>query len=238
MKKLAVILCGGLGTRLRPYTLTIPKPLLPIGNVSILEIVIRQLKKNGFSEIVLALNYHADMIRNFFQGGEKFGVSITYCEEEKPLGTIGPLTLIKDLPEKFLLLNGDILTDLDFAALFHRHDPSQHLLTVPLSLRNHCVDFGVFELDDQMNLRGFREKPRYSFAVSMGAYAISAQILPLIPKGQLFGFDHLMERVIDEQHPIACYHHKGFWLDIGRHEDYAKAQDEWPQLESILLPTT
>lgn len=234
-QKLAVILCGGIGARLRPYTLTIPKPLMPIGSSPILEILIRQLKQNGFEKIILAVNYRAEMIRAYFGDGKQLGVSIEYCEEAEPLGTIGPLNLIPHLPEKFLLLNGDILTDLNFSDLLDRHQPHEALLTIPLSRREHCIDFGVFELNKNLGMQNFQEKPTLSFAVSMGVYGVSASILPLIPPQQLFGFDHLMKKILDEKQKVSCYYHAGFWLDIGRHEDYAKAQDDWLHLEKAIL---
>ena len=154
------------------------------------------------------------------------------------MGTVGPLSLIPDLPEKFLLINGDVLTDLNFKDFFDAHGQAENLVTVSLNRRDHCIDFGVFDVDETMQLKAFREKPTYTFAVSMGVYCLSKDVLSLIPHNQFFGFDDLMKKAIAEDLPVICRYHEGFWLDIGRHEDYAKAQDEWPTLEKILFPDT
>ncbi len=234
MEKRAVILCGGIGSRLRPYTITIPKPLMPLGDVSILEVILTQLKKHQFSHVTLSVNYRAELIRAYLQDGEKFGLKIDYSEETKPLSTVGPLTLITDLPEKFLVLNGDVLTDLDFGKLLSEHDHNQAQATISLSKRIHQIDFGVFEFDQKDQFTNFLEKPEHSYLVSMGVYCFSRTILQSVPQNTTFGFDDLMHHALDKDLKLRFHHHDGFWLDIGRHEDYAKAQDEWPRLRSEL----
>src|SRR5947209_19179206 len=163
----AVILAGGRGTRLRPYTVVLPKPLMPIGDFPILEVIVRQLARAGFGRITMAVNQQAELIKAFFQDGAKWGLRIDYSLEDKPLGTMGPLRLIGDLPAHFLVMNGDVLTDLDFAAFFEAHSSTNSLFTISSYVREHKIDYGVLGTADQV-LRDFKEKPTASYEVSMG----------------------------------------------------------------------
>ena len=223
----AVILAGGKGTRLRPYTTTLPKPLMPVGERPILEIVIGQLKAAGIRKITIAVNHMAEIIMAFFGNGEKFGVEITYSMEDKPLGTVGPLKLIKDLPEYFLVMNGDILSDIDYARLFKSHIASGAPFTIATYQRDSKIDFGVLEIDKiSHRLTGFIEKPIYHFDVSMGIYVFSRRVMDMVPADQSFGIDNLALRLLDENQPVNIFPFGGYWLDIGRPDDYDKANQD------------
>ncbi|MBN2318433.1 MAG: NTP transferase domain-containing protein [Acidobacteria bacterium] len=223
MSKCAVVLAGGKGTRLRPFTISIPKPLMPVGEVPILEIIIRKLMKEGFRRIVLTVNHQAEIIQAFFGDGRKWGIRIEYSLEDKPLGTMGPLRLIKELPENFIILNGDVLTDLDLRKFLTFHVRGGHLFTIALHSRMQKIDYGVLETDFKGRLSGFREKPEIPYKVSMGIYAANRRILDFIPIGRLFGFDTLMLKLLKAGEEVHTRHHRGYWLDIGRPDDYEKA---------------
>lgn len=232
----AVILAGGRGTRLRPYTVALPKPLVPIGDVPILEIVARQLSRAGFERITLAVNHQADIIRAYCGDGSKWGLHIDYSLEPIALGTMGPLKLIPDLPEDFLVMNGDILTDVDFAAMLARHQVEGALFSICATQREQASDFGVLEVDDQGLLSSFREKPVTRMLVSTGIYCVNLRALAWIPDARPFGFDQLMLALISAHERVRVRRHDGFWLDIGRPDDYQRAVDEWPSLAPRLLP--
>jgi NDP-mannose synthase len=226
MSKRAVILAGGKGTRLRPYTVVLPKPLMPIGDYPILEVVIRQLVQHGFEHITLAVNHQAELIEAFFGNGSKWGIKIDYSLEDQPLSTMGPLKLIKDLPENFLVMNGDLLTDLDFTFFYNLHLARKNIFTISSFLRTHKIDYGVLEIENEY-LIGFQEKPEYTKFVSMGIYMVSKGVLDFIPTGKAYGFDHLMLDLIKAKKPAAIHLHNSYWLDIGRPDDYAIAIDEF-----------
>jgi len=230
MKKTAVILCGGQGARLRPYTITIPKPLMPLGDRSILEVVVEKLKQHGFEKLIFAVNYRSDLIKAYFQKGENFGVEIEYVEEMEPLGTIGPLRNIKSLPDKFLVMNGDILTDMDFSYYFDQFDPKSEFALVPVFKKKYKIDFGVLQVSEQRCLTHFQEKPEIDLSVAMGIYFFSPKILDYVPKKGSFGFDQLMLLALKNNLKVSCPEYDGYWLDIGRHEDYAYAQDHFRDL--------
>ncbi len=230
MSKRAVILVGGKGTRLRPYTVVLPKPLMPIGEFPILEVIVRQLVKAGFDHITMAVNHQAEIIKAFFQEGEKWGISIDYSLEHQPLGTMGPLRLINDLPENFLVMNGDILTDLDFADFHQRHVANNELFSISSYMRKQEIDYGVLNTDLNSNLIGFREKPKYDYEVSMGVYMVNSEVLNSIPKNKLYGFDGLMLELLDKNIKVNVERFEGYWLDIGRPDDYEKAIDEFDEM--------
>jgi NDP-mannose synthase len=231
----AIILAGGKGTRLRPYTTTIPKPLVPIGGeMTILEIVIQQLARYGFKYITLAVNHMANLIMAFYGDGSKWGVRINYSLEDKPLSTIGPLTLINDLPEQFLVMNGDILCDLDYGHFLTSHITSNCDITVASYKREAKIDFGVMEYDADKRITAFIEKPLYHFNVSMGIYCISKEVIGKLPKGEFYGFDNLMFDGLKSKLRMQVWPFDGFWLDIGRPDDYDHANENFPEIKPKL----
>jgi NDP-sugar pyrophosphorylase family protein len=225
--KRAVILAGGRGTRLRPYTVVLPKPLMPIGDFPILEVIVRQLASYGFGHITMAVNHQANLIKAFFGNGSQWGTHIDYSLESEPLSTIAPLTLIPDLPENFLLMNGDVLTDLDFGALWTRHLDGQRLFTISAASRKEITEYGVLHVNGDSMLNGFEEKPEKKYLVSMGVYAANRRVLAEVPKGVKYGFDDLMRDLLARGLPVHVEPHAGYWLDIGRPEDYAQAIDDF-----------
>jgi len=205
----AVILAGGKGTRLRPFTYSLPKPLMPIGGeMPILEIILKQLKKNSFNHITIAVNYMAKILQAFFRDGNDWGLKIDYSFEEKPLSTIGPLTLIDDLPEKFLVMNGDILTDLDYNQFFDWHVKNKCDVTVATFKRVSKINFGVLKYNENQEVYDFTEKPKFHFDVSMGIYAINKGVIDDLPKNEPFGFDDLMVKGINDKLRIKSYPHE------------------------------
>ncbi len=228
----AVILAGGKGTRLKPYTTIIPKPLVPIGDKAILEILIGRLKKYGITDLTLCVNHLAELIMAYFGNGSKWGVKIEYSFEDKPLSTVAPIKLIKNLPKNFFVMNGDLLTDFDFKKFYDYHLKNKELLTVATYKRNHKTDFGVIDIDKAKNIAiGFREKPEQTLNVSMGVYVFNKNVLDFVPNNEPFGFDDLMLTLLDKKQPIKVYPYDGYWLDIGRPEDYEKASEDIEKLD-------
>lgn len=214
-----------------PYTTLIPKPLVPLGGkCSILEVVIMQLRQAGFQHITLAVNHLSHLIMSYFGDGSRLNVHIDYSLEDTPLSTIGPLTLIKDLPENFLVMNGDILCDLDYASFFQQHCDSKSAVTVASYNRQTKIDFGVLEISSENNLLKFIEKPVYNFRVSMGIYCLSLGIIRNLPFGKPYGFDELMINGINSNLNISIYPFDGYWLDIGRPDDYEYADQNFEYL--------
>ncbi len=235
MSKRAIILAGGKGTRLRPYTVVLPKPLMPLGEHPILEIIIKQLIHYGFTHITMAVNHQADIIKAFFGNGEKWNIKIDYSLEDKPLSTMGPLKLIKDLPDNFLIMNGDILTDIDFGKFYDDHCKKKNIFTVSAAKRVQVSEYGVLIKDADQNLVDFKEKPKDNFLVSMGIYMASKRILDIIPSNVAYGFDHLMLELIKQKNFASIVEHNGYWLDIGRPDDYEQAIEEFESKKSVFL---
>jgi NDP-sugar pyrophosphorylase family protein len=220
----AVILAGGQGTRLRPYTTTIPKPLVPVGERAILDIVLRQLRRAGVVRVRMAVNHMAELIMAFFGSGEKYGLEIVYDIEDEPLGTVGPLARMSDLPQSFLVMNGDVLTDLDYAALFRSHVASGCALTLSTFRRRLRMEFGILEVSEPARrLVGFREKPLHEFDASMGVYVFDRRTLERIPRNRRYGLDDLVLDMLRENDPIHTFPWDGYWLDLGRPDDYDQA---------------
>lgn len=230
-----MILAGGLGTRLKPYTVVLPKPLMPIGEYPILEVIIRQLASQGFRRITMAVNHQASLIQAFFGDGCKWGLQIDYSLEQQPLGTVAPLSLIPDLPETFLLMNGDVLTDLDYQKLAAVHVRSGKLFTISAALRRHVIDYGVLETDGGNKLTGFREKPSVEYLVSMGVYVVNRGVLARIPPGRKFSFDELMLDMLRHALEVHVEPYTGYWLDIGRPDDYMQAIEEFEKSRDSFL---
>ena len=234
MSKRAVILAGGKGTRLRPYTVVLPKPLMPIGEFPILEVIIKQLAESGFTHVTLAVNHQAEIIKAFFMDGGKWGIRIDYSLEDKPLSTMGPLKLIKDLPENFLVMNGDILTDLDYANFYDTHVQHNEIFSISSYVREQLVDYGVLETADGLLLE-LREKPRMHYEVSMGVYMMSKRALEFIPANSAYGFDNLMHDLVAAKQKVVVNKFAGYWLDIGRPDDYAQAVDEFESMRTRFI---
>jgi NDP-mannose synthase len=233
----AFILAGGKGTRLRPFTITLPKPLVPIGDeCSILEIVMRQLAHHGYGSATIAIGHLGELIEAYVGDGSQWGMRVDYARERDPLGTIGPVVQALDrLPEHFLVLNGDTLTDLDYADLLDRHVGSGAPITVAAAEREVRVEFGVLDLEGE-RIVGFREKPSIRNAVAVGAYGMSRAALQRYPAGEPLGFDRLMLDLIERGEAPAAYRFDGYWLDIGRPEDYDRANAEFDERRASLLP--
>lgn len=234
MNKHAVILAGGKGSRLRPYTVVLPKPLMPIGEYPILEVIIRQLVAQGFTHITLAVNHQAELIAAFFGNGSKWGISINYSLEDQPLGTMGPLKLIKGLPDNFLVMNGDILTDLHYQDFFETHVKKEVLFSISSHLREEKIDYGVLQTNNNI-LTGFKEKPVNNYEVSMGIYMLNKKVLDYIPDNTAYGFDQLMLNLLSKQKDVFVNTYTGLWLDIGRPDDYIEAIECFDQLKDKIL---
>ncbi|GHF38432.1 mannose-1-phosphate guanylyltransferase [Deinococcus metalli] len=235
----AVILAGGKGTRLRPYTTCVPKPLVPIGDTySILEIVLYQLRSRGFTSITLAIGHMGHLIRAFVGDGSRYDLRVDYTDELMPLGTIGPvLNLLDRLPEHFLIMNGDVLTNLDYGAFLTRHVRGSAPVTVATYRREIRSEFGVLDVDDAgQSIVAFREKPSVPFHVSMGVYAMTRETLRRYTPGQVLGFDTLMLDLLASGERPGSDLFGGYWLDIGRPEDYDTANEQWNDMAPVLLP--
>jgi NDP-sugar pyrophosphorylase family protein len=232
----AVILAGGRGVRLRPYTTRLPKPLVPIGDeFSILDIVLCQLAQQGFDRATLAIGYLGNLIRAYVGCGERWGIEVDYATEDVPLGTIGPVLQILDrLPDEFLVMNGDVLTDLDYAAVMREHVAADAPLTVATYRRQVRIDFGVLSTAAGRVVE-FTEKPTFDYRVSMGVYGVSKKTLKRYPAGQPLGFDDLVLDLLAREEPPAEFGFDGFWLDIGRPDDYDRANAEFDGLRATLL---
>jgi len=219
-----------------PYTTVLPKPLMPIGDYSILEVILRQLKHAGFSKVTICTGYLHELIHAYLTGNKTMGLEISYTHEETPLGTIGPLRLIEDLNDTFLVMNGDILTDIDYTKLIESHRKNKAIATVATYQRDVYIDFGVLEKNEEDRIVAFREKPSYHFDVSMGIYVFSKKILGYVPENEPFGFDQLMYALTETKAPVFSYPHGGYWLDIGRPDDYARSIEEFERYKDRFLP--
>jgi NDP-mannose synthase len=230
-----VILAGGLGRRLEPYTNVLPKPLMPVGHSPILEILLRQLKTYDLTDITLAVGYLASLIQAFVGDGSHFGLNIEYSFEHQPLGTVGPLTLVPNLDSTFMIMNGDLLTSLNFQSLIDFHRASKAIATVATYERHIQISLGVIETDSEQNIISYVEKPSYHFQVSMGISVLEPQVFKYIPQDTRFDMPELICRLIDAQEKVVAYPFQdGYWLDIGRPEDYRKAIDDLDELARVI----
>ena len=226
----AVILAGGLGSRLKPFTEVIPKPLLPIGEKAILEIQIERLKSFGFDEIFLATNYKSQYIENFFGDGSRYGVKLVINKEEKPLGTAGPLTLLKSsLTEPFLIMNGDILSLVDFLKFYNFGQEKDSVLSIAIKKEITPFAFGNISFEGDY-VSDIEEKPDLVNYILAGIYYMKPDIFNYIPDDQYYGMDHLIKSLLAHKIKIAKYQLTEYWLDIGRPIDYEKAQDFFKNL--------
>ena len=224
----AFILAGGVGSRLLPYTTNFPKPLMPIKDKPILEIVIDRLRQAGIRDIILGTGHMAELLQAFFGDGKKFGVKINYSREDEPLGTAGPLNLVRgQFNETFLVMNGDILTDLDFQDFIAYHQQQQSVATVAMSQRTVDIDFGVVEFDDDNLFQKWSEKPVIEYMVSMGVYLFNPEIFEVLPAEGFFNLPDLIVKLAEKDKKVKGYRHPGYWLDIGRPSDYSKACEDY-----------
>lgn len=221
----AVIQAGGQGTRLRPYTLILPKPMMPVGGVPVIEGLLKWLRRNGIEEAYVTTGYLGHLLKSLIGNGNQWDMSIAYSDEKEPMGTVGALRLVEDqLDETFLVLNGDLVTDLDLNAFRSFHRSHGGLLSIAVTSKTVKVDLGVLDTDNLSRVTHFREKPSMQYQVSMGMYCMEPEILKHIPKGIAFGFDDLVHILLEKNVPIHAFQHDGLWMDIGRPEDFQKAQ--------------
>jgi NDP-sugar pyrophosphorylase family protein len=232
----AIILAGGKGTRLAPYTTVFPKPLMPIDGMPILEIVVRQLAHFRIREIVFTVSQQSEpLLSAYFRNGSQYGVAIRYSKEEEALGTAGPLSIIPNLPETFLVMNGDILTTLNYQKLVRYHRQHQGIVTIAMTQKKVPLELGVMEFNHAHRLTQYIEKPTLSYSVSMGIYVFEREILKWIPSKKYFDFPELIQKLIKQRVKVICYPSNDFWLDIGRHEDYEEAQKKFQEMRKKLL---
>jgi NDP-sugar pyrophosphorylase family protein len=232
----AIILAGGKGTRLAPYTTVFPKPLMPVDGMPILEVIVRQLAHFRIREMVFTVSQQSEpLLSAYFGDGRRYGVTIRYSKEEKPLGTAGPLAVIQDLPETFLVMNGDILTTLNYQKLIRFHRQHQGMVTIAMSQKKVQLELGVMEYDRARQLTRYTEKPTLSYSVSMGIYVFEKKVLEWIPAKKYLDFPELIQKLIRHRVNVVCYPSNDFWLDIGRHEDYEEAQRKFQEMRKRLL---
>lgn len=232
----AIILAGGKGQRLRPYTTVLPKPLMPIGDMPILEVVLRQLKRAGISRVTMAVGYLAELLQAFFQDGRRLGLPIDYSIEERPLGTVGPLTLIDGLAdETFVVMNGDTLTTLDYATLIAHHKASGAMATIATYVREVKIDFGVIETDADGMIVQYVEKPTFDYRVSMGIYVFEPAALRYLKKGEYRDLPDLVKTMVADGQKVSAFPFKGYWLDMGRPDDYERAIEEFESRRSEFI---
>lgn len=231
----AVILAGGKGTRLKPFTAALPKPLVPLGDMSILEILLTRLGRLGVQEAIISTGHLAGLIRAVAGDGARFGVSISYSHEDSPLGTAGPLGLMEGLTEPTIVMNGDLLTTLDFRRLIAFHERKKADVTIATYVRNLTIDFGVVDQNKNGEFLGFKEKPKYDLNVSMGVNVLSSAAISRIGVGEYLDMPDLITRVASTGGRVCCYQEDCFWLDIGRVDDYALAQVEFEREQAKFL---
>jgi NDP-sugar pyrophosphorylase family protein len=234
-----VLLAGGEGQRLRPYTAVLPKPLMPVGDRPIMDVIVRQLQRAGADRITVATGYLAELIEVFFGDGSKYGIPIDYFREDEPLGTAGALALIDGLDDHFLVMNGDVLTDLDYARLFDDHCQSDAVATIATQKREVEISLGVLQFADDADptrLTDYLEKPHIDYQASMGVYCFSPEAVQYIEPGIRLDFPDLILRLVGRRLTVRAWPSTDYWLDIGRHDDYELALDEFDRMRTRLLP--
>lgn len=231
----AVILAGGKGTRLAPYTTVFPKPLMPVRDTPILEIVIRQLREHGFDDIVLSVGYLSHLMKTYFGDGSHLGVNITYSMEDRALGTAGPLSLVPPSDEPILVMNGDLLTTIDYSDIYRYHSQMGAATTIGLYPRRIKIDLGVLKTNGGNEIIEYVEKPEYEHLVSMGIYIVNPSVQALIPYNQRLDFPDLVSKLLAEGQRVVGYRFEGYWLDIGRPDDYERACAEFDRLRPLFL---
>jgi len=230
----AVILAGGKGTRLLPFTNVFPKPLVPLGGKPILDTILRQLKHFGFTHVTLAVGYLAEMIETYVNHGERYGLDITYNFEDEPLGTVGALTQMDHLEQSFLVMNGDVITNLNYRDLFQFHKQRQALITIGTYTKHFKIDLGIINHEADNRITDYIEKPMHMFQVSMGVYMFEREVLQYIEPHKRLDFPDLVKGLLANSQPVVSYPFDGYWLDIGNHNDYEKASEEYEQIKGKL----
>jgi NDP-sugar pyrophosphorylase family protein len=232
----AIILAGGKGTRLAPYTTVFPKPLMPVDGMPILEVIVRQLAHFRIKEMVFTVSQQSEpLLSAYFRDGRRYGVVIRYSKEEKPLGTAGPLTIIPNLPGTFIVMNGDILTTLSYQKLIRYHRQHRGMVTIAMNQKKVQLELGVMEYNRAHQLTRYIEKPTFLYSVSMGIYVFEKKVLEWIPSKKYLDFPELIQKLIDEKQKVVCYSSKDFWLDIGSQQDYEEAQKKFQEMRKKLL---
>lgn len=232
----AVVLAGGKGARLAPYTRIFPKSMMPIGDKAILEILLNQMKQAGIEDIVLTVGHLAGLMRAFFQDGSQLGLKISYSFEEHPLGTAGPLAQIDGLTEAFLVTNGDVLTTLDLRDLIDFHRQQGGMVTIATHRRNVHIDLGVIEVNGDYSVKEYIEKPTIPYQVSMGMYVFEPKALAYIERGQRLDFPDLILRMLKAGERVVAYPFDGYWQDLGRPDDYEQANLDFERMRAEFLP--
>jgi NDP-mannose synthase len=232
----AVILAGGKGARLAPYTKILPKPLMPIDDMPILEILLRQMKRAGINEAVLTVGHLAGLLQAFFQDGKNLGIKIRYSFEKAPLGTAGPLSLVEGLDSTFLVSNGDVLTTLDLKHLLRYHTDHKAAATIAVHMRKVDINYGVIESDKEHRIVGYVEKPSIEYTVSMGIYVFEPRVLTYIPHAQYLDLPDLVKKMIAAGENVVSYPFKGYWQDLGRPDDYENAARDFDTMRAQFLP--
>ena len=232
----AVVLAGGKGTRLAPYTKILPKPLMPIGDMPILEVMLKQMKRAGITDVTLTVGHLANLMRTFFMDGQQWGMNISYSYEEKPLGTAGPLSLLQGLDSTFLVTNGDVLTTLDLRELVAFHKSHGGIATIAVHKRQVKIDLGVIQWDRDGRIGGYLEKPTYDYTVSMGIHVFEPEVMKFIPFNLYLDFPELVLKMIAAGEKVVGYAFDGYWMDLGRPDDYALAADDFASMREKFLP--
>jgi len=232
----AVVLAGGKGARLAPYTKILPKPLMPIDDMPILEVLLRQMKHSGITDVTLTVGHLSELLKAFFQDGHQWGLNIDYSYEDKPLGTAGPLALVKGLEDTFLVTNGDVLTTLDLKDLLCCHQKEGGIATIAVHQRQVHIDLGVVQSNADHTITGYIEKPTYDYTVSMGIYIFEQRVLEYIPVGQYLDFPNLVLKLIAAGEKVVTYPFDGYWMDLGRPDDYLKANEDFNTMKLQFLP--
>lgn len=227
----AVVLAGGKGTRLRPYTAILPKPLLPVGDRPILEVLIRQLRNCGIDRLTISLGHLAHLVQAVLGNGHKFGIKIDYAIEDFPLGTCGPLSLIERPDEPFFVLNGDVLTNLDFTELMEFHRARTGYITIAGHKRQVAIDYGVLRRVGDI-LHQYDEKPVIDYEVSMGVYVFDPYVLKYIQPNTYIDFPDVIKILLANHERVSIYEFDGIWYDLGRQEDFVEVQDRLETLRT------
>ena len=232
----AVVLAGGKGTRLEPYTTILPKPLMPIGDMPILEVLLRQMKRAGINHVVLTVGHLASLLRAYFGDGAQWDLDITYSQEQMPLGTAGPIALVPGLDKTFLVTNGDVLTTLDIKKLVAFHKNKGGIATIAAHQRQVRIDLGVIQWDGDERVSGYIEKPTTDYTVSMGLYVFEPRVLEYIPAGQYLDFPDLILNLISRGEKVNGYSFDGYWMDLGRPDDYVQANQDFISMKKKFFP--